>query len=65
MGKDTIEAVNTMSEMMLIRRILQCREGVGVVVGCVWVVRHGSMAVQRHSGDVGVKQFELFVFPSW
>ena len=45
MGKDTIEAVNMMSEMMLVRRILQCREEVDVVVGGVWVVRHGSVVV--------------------
>lgn len=64
-GENIIEAVNTMSEMMLIRRILQCRNDVGVVVGGVWVVRHGFMAVWRHSGDVGVKLIEWFVFPSW
>ena len=57
-GKNTIEAVNTMSEMMLIRRILQCREEVSIVVGGVWVVRYGSMAVQRHSADVAVKLIE-------
>ena len=58
MGKDTIEAVNTMSEMMLVRRILHCRNEVGVVVGSVWIVRYGSVAVRRRSGDVGVKQIE-------
>ena len=50
--------MNTMSEMMLVRRILQCRNDVGVVVGSVWIVRYGSMAVRRRSGDVGVKQIE-------
>ena len=44
-GENTIEVVNTMSEMMLVRRILQCREEVDVMVGGVWVVRHGSGVV--------------------
>ena len=45
MGKDTVKALNAMNEMMLVRRILQCRNDVDIVVGSVWVVRYGSMAV--------------------
>ena len=64
-GENTIEAVNMMSEMMLVCRILQCRNDVDVVAWGVWVVRHGSMAVWRHSENVSIKQIEWFVFPSW
>ncbi len=44
-GENPVEVVNTRSEMMLVCRILQCREEVGVVVGGVWVVSHSSIAV--------------------
>ena len=46
-GKDIIEIVNTMSGVVSVRRILQCREDVDVVIGGLQVVKSSSMAMRR------------------
>lgn len=38
------KAVNMISEVVLVRRVLRCREDAGVVIGDAQIVRDGSMA---------------------
>lgn len=38
------KAVNMISEVVLVRRVLRCREDAGVVIGDTQLMRDGSMA---------------------